>query len=245
LTEHGISAQQKALTVACKLTTDSRQLKKMKKSILLIVVTAGLFSCKQASKSTTETVHIETVNSETKYEYTDSKGKSLIIQNGGPKGEPYTDPNGKEYFKTIFWTRIINETDNPLELKIDFPVDSYEFPSSPSRRFKTLLLADTMTFDKEPLHDYGITDLKSFLDNRIHKPSSLKRTISPKESSGFYVVILFDKGVEGPFRTGLSIKGKNLFYRVSQYDSTPSHSLVDEKEIICGSINLKNLVLQK
>src|SRR5579864_5090474 len=61
-----------------------------------------------------------------KYEYTDSIDKSLIIQNSFPKGETYTDPNGKEYFKVIFWTRIINETDNPLELKIDFPVDLYE-----------------------------------------------------------------------------------------------------------------------
>ena len=58
---------------------------------------------------------------------------------------------------------------------------------------KILLPSDTMTLDKEPLFDYGLTDLKSFLDNSIHKPSSLKRTINPKESSGFYVVILFDQ----------------------------------------------------
>ena len=95
-----------------------------------------------------------------------------------------------------------------------------------------------MTVDKEPLYNYGLTDLKSFLDNSIHKPSSLKRTINPKESSGFYVVILFDKGVAGPIRTGLSIKGQNLFYRISRVDGTPAHSLMDEKEINCGSINL-------
>ena len=38
----------------------------------------------------------------TKSEYTDSIGKNLVIQNSFPKGEGYTDPNGKEYFKTIF-----------------------------------------------------------------------------------------------------------------------------------------------
>jgi hypothetical protein len=47
-----------------------------------------------------------------------------------------------------------------------------------------------MTIDKEPLYDYGLTGLKSFLDNGLSKPSSLKRTISPKESSAFYVVAL-------------------------------------------------------
>ncbi len=217
----------------------------MKKSILLIIATAGLFFCKQASKSTPETVDIETVNSVRKYEYADSIGKHLIIQNEGPKGATYTDPSGKKYFKTIFWTRIINETDNPLELKIDFPVDSYELPSSPGRYFKILLPYDTMTIDKVNFFDYGLTDLESFLDNSIHKSFSLKRTINPRESSGFYVVILFDNGVAGPFRTGLSIKGQNLFYRISRYDSTPAHSLIDDKEINCGSINLKNLVLQK
>jgi hypothetical protein len=181
----------------------------------------------------------------TKYEYTDSIGKRLIIQNSYPRGIKYTDPNGKEYSKFIFWTRIINETDNPLELKIDFPVYSYEVPSLPGKYFKVLVLPDTMTVDKEPLHDYGITDLKSFLDNNIHKPSSLKRTTNPKESDGFFVAILFDKGVFGPIRTGLNIKGQNLFYKVTRYESKPGGALVDEKEINCGSINLKNLVLRK
>ena len=124
-------------------------------------------------------------------------------------------------------------------MKIDFPVDSYELPSSPGRYFKILIPSDTMTIDKESLYDYGMTGLNPFLDNNIHKPSSLKRTINPKESSGIYIVILFDNGVNGPFRTGLSIKGQNLYYKISRYNSTPAHSLIVEKEIKCGSINLK------
>jgi len=177
----------------------------------------------------------------TRYEYADSMGKRLIIQNSWSRGIKYTDPNGKKENKVLFWTRITNETENPLELNIDFPVE-YEVPSLPDRYFKILLPSDTMTLDKEPLPDYGITDLKSFLDNSIHKPSSLKRTINPKESGGFYVAILFDSGVIGPFRTGLSIKGQNLFYKVTRIAGKQGVvSLVDEKEINCGSINLKNL----
>jgi hypothetical protein len=174
-------------------------------------------------------------------------GKRLIIQNSLSRGIKYTDPNGKKENKVLFWTRITNETENPLELNIDFPVE-YEVPSLPGRYFKILLPSDTMTLDKEPLPDYGITDLKSFLDNSIHKSSSLKRTINPKESGGFYVAILFDTGVVGPFRTGLSIKGQNLFYNVTRYAGKRGVSLVelvDEKEINCGSINLKNLMLRK
>jgi len=155
----------------------------------------------------------------TQYEYTDSIGKSLIIQNSFPKGEKYTDPNGKGYFKVIFWTRIINETDNPLELKIDCPVDLYEVAGFSGKYYKVLVPPDTMTIDKEQAYNYGLTGLNSFLDYSIHKrPSSLKRNINPKESSGFYVVMLVDNGVAGPFRTGLSIKGQNLFYSISRYD---------------------------
>jgi hypothetical protein len=180
----------------------------------------------------------------TKSEYTDSMGKRLIIQNSWSRGIKYTDPNGKKENKFLFWTRITNGTENPLELNIDFPVE-YEVPSLPGRYFKILLPSDTMALDREPLPDYGITDLKSFLDNSIHKPSSLKRTINPKESGGFYVAILCDSGVVGPFRTGLSIKGQNLFYKVTRYAGKQGVSLVDEKEINCGSINLKNLILKK
>jgi hypothetical protein len=177
-------------------------------------------------------------NVHTMYEYADSMGKRLIIQNSLSRGIKYTDPNGKKENKVLFWTRITNETENPLELNIDFPVE-YEVPSLPGRYFKILLPSDTMTLDREPLPDYGITDLKSFLDNSIHKPSSLKRTINPKESGGFYVAILFDSGVIGPFRTGLSIKGQNLFYKVTRIAGKQGVvSLVDEKEINCGSINL-------
>lgn len=211
----------------------------MNPSILLIIATAGLLSCKQGSQSTPETVETETVNSARKYEYADSMGKHLIIENGGPKGEGYTDPTGQEYFKTIFWTRITNETDNPLELNIDFPLDSHELPSSLGRHFKILLPSNTLTLDKLKLPNYGLTDLESFLDNNIQKSASLRRTISSKKSSGFYVVILFDKGVGGPFRTGLSIKGQNLVYRVSRYGSRQGGSLMDEKEINCGRISLR------
>ena len=178
-------------------------------------------------------------NVHTTYEYIDSIGKRLIIQNsvswGGLK---YTDPNGEVYVYAMFWTRIINETDNPMELKIHFPVDSYEVPSLPGKYYKILVPADTMTIDKEPLFNHGVTDLKSFLDSSIHKSSSLKRTIHPKESSGFYVVILcLVEGAHGTMRTGLSLKGQDLFYRIKN-DGSKSNTKSSDKEINCGSINL-------
>jgi hypothetical protein len=181
----------------------------------------------------------------TKYEYTDSIGKRLIIQNGFPKGgSTYTDPSGKVYGYAVFWTRIINETDHPLELKIDF-LDAYEVPSLPGKYYKLLVPPDTMTIDRIHVFNYGLTGLDSFLDTSIHKPSSLKKTINPKESSAFFVVKLSLKA-EGPrgggdiLRTGLILKGQDLFYRVSVYNNSPaSASLIIEKEINCGSINLK------
>ena len=94
----------------------------------------------------------------TKYEYTDSIGKRLIIQNGFPRGgSRYTDPDGEVYGYAVFWTRIINETDNPLDLKINFPVNSYEVPSLPGKYFQILVPPDTMTLDKFPLFNIRLT----------------------------------------------------------------------------------------
>jgi hypothetical protein len=216
-----------------------------------MMVTTGLFCSGQSSKSTADSVYIGTSDSTknvqsqkpltehnekyiyAKYEYTDSTGRSVIIQNSFPKsGTHYTDPTGKGYIYAVFFTRIINETDNPFELKIDFPLDSFEIPSSSGNYMRLLLPSDTMTIDKEPLYDYGLR-LKSFLDNNRHKSSSLKRTIHPKGSSTFYVVTLSNRGVGGTIRAGLSLKEQNLFYRVN------------DKEIHCGKIDLKNLRLWK
>lgn len=224
----------------------------MRQSILLLILaTTGFFSCRQDSTSTLDTVDIKTLDSikdvhsqkplnndkdiYTKFEYTDSKGARLIIQNSFPRGGmKYTDANGEVYNYAVFWTRIINETDTVAELEINFPVDSYEVPSLPGKYFKVLVPSDTMTLDKIGLFNYGLKDLESFLDNGIHKSSSLKRTISSKESSGFYVVILcLTEGAHGTLRTGLSLKGQNLFYNINN------------KEIDCGKINLKNLMLEK
>jgi hypothetical protein len=111
-----------------------------------------------------------------------------------------------------------------------------EVPSLPGKYFKILVPPDTMTLDKEPLFNHGLTDLESFLDKSIHKSSSLKRTINPKESSGFFVVMLcLIEGAHGTMRTGLSLKGQNLFYRI-KVDGSKSNSKSSDKEIHCGSI---------
>ena len=243
----------------------------MKKNLLTIIVLSSvLYYCGQVSKSKPaafskdkEAPKISDVTGsqksaetsidsyiDTKYLYVDNNGKLITIQNGLPIGGlRYTDPNDKEYHYAIFWTRIINETDNPLELKIDF-LDSYEVPYFPDKHYKILVPLDTMTTGKVDLFNYGLTDLGAFLDNSINKPSSLKRTISPKDSSGFYFVKL---GLvsEGPYgsgnilRTGLSLNGEDLFYRVSVYNSVKPPIIIGEKEIDCGKINLKKLKLQK
>ncbi|MEI9946466.1 MAG: hypothetical protein WDN26_19875 [Chitinophagaceae bacterium] len=237
-------------------------MKKPVKLFALFLMSVFLTSCGQSqTNSPKETIKSETKdivtspgskdpNIHTQYEYTDSIVKRLVIQNGFPRGGiRYTDPDGEVYGYAVFWTRIINETDNPLELTIDF-LGSYEVPSLPGKYFKIVIPPDTMTRDKEGLFNYGLTNLESFLDKSIHKPSSLKRTINPKGSSGFYVVklSLVSEGPHGGgdiLRTGLILKGQDLFYRVSVYNSTAPPSVISEKEIHCGSINLKNLILKK
>jgi hypothetical protein len=105
-----------------------------------------------------------------------------------------------------------------------------------------------MTVDKEPLYDYGMMGLNSFLDSSIEKPSSIKRTIKPKEATGLYVVLLSLTTEITPgstMRTGLAVKGQQLVYKISRYASKQGHPLLSEKEINCGSINLKGLVLRK
>lgn len=192
-------------------------------------------SCRQEPKGeTTGNVKVmpkNTANSKalnarryTQYEYIDSLGTELTIQNSFPKsGINYTDRRGKKYVYAVFWTTIANNSTEPFELSIDFPTDSFELPALSGNYIKLLLPVDTMTLEKEALFDYGLA-VKPFLDRGIGQSSSLKRIIYPKQTSGFYVVILSNRGVNGTLRTELYVKDQNLFYRING------------KEIRCGKI---------
>ena len=221
-----------------------------KNTLLLIWLTFCLFSCNQNSKSTLEKNNQSEKTSDknvyTKYKYTNSEGGSITIENSLPKGGlKYTDVKGEIYNYVVFWTRIMNQTDNTLELNINFPLNSYDVPSLPGKYYEILIPSDTMTIEKSPLYLYGLTNFETFLNNNIHKESNLKRTINSKESTGFYVVMLcLSEGAHGTMRTELNLEEENLFYKV-KVDGSNTNNKSSDKQIRCGNINLKNLTLQK
>lgn len=163
---------------------------------------------------------------DTEYKYTDSTGIVVIIQNSQRKGGEYIDPDGKSFFSAIYWYRVINETDAPLELTINFPADSFATTPWPESYLKVFIPLDTMILGKETLYAYGATGLKSFLDAGLNKPTLLKRTINPKEACLFYISALFYQALAPP-RAELFLKGQELFYKIG------------DKEIPCGRIILK------
>ena len=229
-----------------------------KNTLLQILILTTFLSCEKfktkietfdkANSDSIQNVQIEKSktglsdkNIYTKYEYTDSNGKSITIQNGFPKGgTKYIDSKGNSYNYAVFWTRIINETDHPIELEMNIPADSFEIPNLVGQYYQVLIPADTATIQKLPLFNYGLTDVESFLSKNIQKSSSLKRTISPKEADGFYAVILsLTEGAHGTLRTGLRIKGEHLFYQIVNNQS----GKIVKKEVQVGHINLKDLKL--
>jgi hypothetical protein len=163
---------------------------------------------------------------DTEVKYSDSTGKSIIIQNSLPKGDRYIDPSGKISAYGIFWTRVINETTTPLELTINFPADSFTIPTLPDSYLKLFLPPGTMTLDKESSYNFGVTDLKSFLDTGLNKPTMLQRTINPKEECIFYIGALPGAGC----RAGLVLKEQGLFYRIN---------IIPDLLIPCGQIVFK------
>jgi hypothetical protein len=162
----------------------------------------------------------------TEIKYSDSTGKGIIIQNSLPRGNKYVDPIGRISVYGIFWTRVINETDTPFELTINFPADSFAIPAVPNSYLKVFLPPDTMTLNKESSYNYGVKDLESFLDTGLNKPTMLHRTINPKEECIFCIGAL----PGGGSRAGFVLKGQDLFYRIN---------LIPDLLIPCGQIVFK------
>src|SRR5687767_13644709 len=102
---------------------------------------------------------------DTEATYTDSAGNVVIVHNSLPKGVGrYTDSAGKKHGYVTFWTRVINESATPLQLSITIPADPFTIFPSPDEHIRIFLPPDTMTVDKIPLGNYGLTNLQSFLD---------------------------------------------------------------------------------
>jgi hypothetical protein len=162
--------------------------------------------------------------------YSNTESNGIIMQNSFPKGGPYTHPNGNKFGYDISWTRVVNETDTPLELTISFPAAILPLPDS---YLKLFLLPDTMTLDKVLLYDYGATGLTSFLDTNLNNPTMLRKTINPKEECLFYIGALFNNQ-NGVVRAGLVLKEQELFYKI-----IGSAGGLDSALIPCGHIILK------
>jgi len=224
----------------------------MKKNTLLHLISTLTQTEKGETKNLSFTKNIATEKKLedkdvfSKYIYKDSLGKNVIIQNGYPKGgTKYIDPKGNECGYAVFWTRIINETDNTLNLDIDIPLKSYEISNVPGKYFKILVSTENMTIEKLPLNFYGLNEIENFLNKNIDRPMSLKRTIHPNESSGIYLLMLImTKEATGMTRNEICLKGQDLIYKISRYSSKKPITLIDKFEIKCGSINLKKLTIE-
>ncbi|MFS4455476.1 hypothetical protein [Maribacter sp. 2304DJ31-5] len=221
--------------------------------ILTIIATIAISSCGQENKSSNDriTTEIGTLESletneeqrsqdenhrkflDDEYRYNDTNGKRITIQNSLPKGGlEYNGPNGEKYVYAVFWTRIINETNNPFELSIEIPSSGFAHGLTFDNYFKVFVSKKEMNIDKLSLLNYGLGSLNDILDNNLQKPSSLQKTIMPNNTDSFYVITLFNKGLGGTVRAGLNVKDGKLFYKLNN------------TVIPAGQVNIKNLQLE-
>ena len=207
----------------------------MKRIIFLsIVLTSFMTHCKeshQPQSSTTQTdavvyPHRDTATSQksasiatsdfidSEYHYVDATGKQVTVINSLPKGGlKYTDSKGEEYVYAVFWTQIVNETAEALELTMNCFENSYQLPSSPTHIFKLYTPSDTFTIDKIPLFNFGVNLEQSLYHHQ--QPNDVQRTVDPNSTGAFYVIVLFNKGVNGTVRAGLRFEGQQAVYRVN------------------------------
>lgn len=166
--------------------------------------------------------------------YSETKSHGLSIQNSFPKGGPYKGPiTGQfNYSYLVFFTRVSNESEKPLELSLHFSADSIPIPHSPNTFMKLFLPPDTMTLNKRGLFSYGLTELASF-----DHPTSFQRKLDPQKDCLFYVVAIFyqtkaeDWSQErGGNRAELVVKGQDLFYNMPpQLDALPCGKIIFDK----------------
>jgi hypothetical protein len=161
--------------------------------------------------------------------YNSSANNKIIITNSLPKGGGIISYEGKEYNYFIFWTSIRNEASLPLDLKIKFPT-IITFKSKESYA-KVAFTKSTMTIDKVQEFDYGLTGIRSLLNNESNQLKELNNRISPFKNYLFYSAIFIHK-TKWPVRAEYIVKDKKLFYKIT--------ADTDVVMVPCGSLDFKN-----
>ncbi|MET1260546.1 hypothetical protein ABV409_14465 [Flagellimonas sp. DF-77] len=150
--------------------------------------------------------------------YSSHEKNGVVFQNSYPKGGPYTGLT-TEHFKhsyLVFYTRVVNTNEHPIDLALHFPAEAFPIPDSPTTFVKVLLPPDTMTLVKRDSMSYGLTSLAS-----LDGPSEFKRTLKAKEECLFYTVALFFQTQEvfweearGGNRAEYLFDGKNVRFNM-------------------------------
>ncbi|UKN02274.1 hypothetical protein K6119_01915 [Paracrocinitomix mangrovi] len=149
------------------------------------------------------------------YDYAYLSGKKLVVQNSVPKGGlKYTTDNTNKFY-AVFWSRIINETNHSFQLRMNFSADSSVLYTSPYTYFNLYLPSAKMKEVSLDEFNYGL-DLKSFLDENINKPTELNRKVHSNESFSFYVVAVFNRGVQGTLRSEITLQDQSIYYTVNE-----------------------------
>jgi len=147
--------------------------------------------------------------------YYDPLGNSINVTNSLPKGGAnYTTVVGQTYSYVIFWYGVTNISEVPMKLTMTFPLEPLSFFPSSDSHIRLFFPPETMTSEKIDLFDYGVTNLKGFLDTRFYEPSSLEKTINPKEEFLFYVAVLMYQA-QGSARASLVMKDNELLYQIN------------------------------
>ena len=141
---------------------------------------------------------------------------------------------GIKYSHVIFWTRIHNQTATPIKLQLTFPDITYL--QSPNAHIKILLPKDTMSYEKEQLFNYGLTNLESLLNDNSKQVKTLKKTIDPKKDYYFYIPVFMHE-INGIARASIVLKGEKLFYKISIGNDTAF--------ILCGSLVIESKKTKK
>ncbi len=151
--------------------------------------------------------------------YHESNG-DIIIQHGYPRGggdldglRGYQNQEGQQFGHAFFWTRLVNETSESIDLDISFPGDSIKYDKSDSAYLKFFIVPSPFDLSQLEEYSYGIKGFRYHLDTAFYEPQIAQSSIPPGGDFGFYMAVLTHEGFYA-WRNTLLIDGDSLKYSV-------------------------------
>ena len=134
----------------------------------------------------------------------------MSLETHGPRGGAFVASSGNEVSFRIFRVQLSNDSNRPIDLKLDLPSGPVALAPDSSVRLRLFFFPKALApGEAVDANNFGIHGVERYLDSDVVGDSTLEESIAPGATQWFYLGVVFESELDnGLTRAGLFVEGE-------------------------------------